>query len=128
MRGIDVRGLYARTHLDDAAGLNTALNLTGTAGVAEVMEGGYIQAGYNVLSHFTERASLLPFYRFEDINTQARMPAGFAANPASDRRYHTVGVQFLPISSVTIKTDYQWIRNEANTGLSQFNIALGYNF
>jgi hypothetical protein len=128
MRGIDVRGLYARTHLDDAAGLNTALNLTGTAGVAEVMEGGYIQAGYNVLSHFTERSSLLPFYRFEDINTQAKMPAGFAANPATDRRYHTVGVQFLPISSVTIKTDYQWIRNEANTGLSQFNIALGYNF
>jgi hypothetical protein len=128
MRGFDVRGLYARAHLDDVAQLNVARSLTGTAGIGEVMEGGYFQAGYNVLTQFSDRRSLMPFYRFEKINTQAQVATGFAANPANDRTIHTVGVQFLPISNVSVKSDYQWIRNEANTGLPQFNISLGYNF
>jgi hypothetical protein len=128
LRGFDVRGLYARAHLDDAAQLNVARGLTGNAGIAEVMEGGYFQGGYNVLAQFSDRRSLMPFYRYERINTQAKVAPGFAANPANDRTIHTVGFQFLPISNVSVKSDYQWIRNEANTGLNQFNVSLGYNF
>lgn len=128
MRGFDVRGLYARAHLADVARLNAARSLIGTAGVAEVMEGGYFQGGYNLLAQLSDRGSLMPFYRFEHINTQAKVAPGFTANPANDRKIHTVGFQFLPISNVSVKSDYQWIRNEANTGLNQFNISLGYNF
>ena len=38
IRGLDVRGLYARTSIDDAADLNQALGLEGAAGVAETMQ------------------------------------------------------------------------------------------
>jgi hypothetical protein len=125
---LQMRGLYARAHLDDVAQLNAARSLSGSAGVAEVMEGGYFQGGYNILTEFSSSRSLMPFYRFEKINTQAKVATGFTANPANDRTINTVGVQFLPIPNVSVKSDYQWIQNEANTGLSQCNISLGYNF
>ena len=128
IRGFDLRGLYARATLNDVAALNTARGLTGANGIAEMMDGGYAQLGYNVLSQVSEQSSLIPFYRFERFNTQARTAPGFTASPATDRKYHSFGVQFHPISNVSVKSDYQWIRNEASTGLSQFNISLGYNF
>ncbi len=128
MRGVDFRGLFARTVLDDAAALNAVRNLTGGNAIAEQMDGGYLQIGYNVLSQSRDEAALTPFYRFEKFNTQKRPAAGFAANAAMDRKYHTAGLQFQPIRNVVVKADYQWIRNAANTGLGQFNIALGYSF
>jgi hypothetical protein len=128
MRGFDVRGLFAQANLADVAQLNAARGLTGTAGIGEVMKGGYFQAGYNVLTEFSDRRSVMPFYRYEKINTQAQVATGFVANPANDRTIQTLGFQFLPIPNVSVKSDYQWIRNEANTGLPQFNISLGYNF
>jgi len=57
MRGLDLRGLYARANIGDAAALNQALGLSGTSGVAETMEGGYLQVGYNVLSQLGRRQS-----------------------------------------------------------------------
>jgi hypothetical protein len=128
MRGFDLRGLVARAVLDDVAALNTARGLVGVNTIAERMDGGYVQMGYNVLSQFQEEASLTPFYRFEKFNTHKTPVAGAPANAAMDRKYHTFGFQFQPIQNVVVKTDYQWIRNVANTGLSQFNIALGYTF
>jgi hypothetical protein len=128
MRGVDFRGLYARAVLDDVAELNAARNLTGGSAIAEAMHGGYLQIGYNVLSQIRDQTALTPFYRFEKFNTQARPAPGFAANIAMDRKYNTLGLEFRPIQNVVIKTDYQWIRNAANTGLSQLNIALGYAF
>jgi hypothetical protein len=37
-------------------------------------------------------------------------------------------VELKPIPNVVLKTDYQWITNEAGTGRNQFNINLGYAF
>ena len=31
-------------------------------------------------------------------------------------------------SHIVIKGDYQWNRNQAGTGINQFNVNLGYNF
>ncbi len=128
MRGVDFRGLLARTGLDDVAELNAVRNLTGANAIAERMDGGYLQIGYNILSQSRYEAALTPFYRFEKFNTQKRPAAGFVANAAMDRKYNTAGLQFLPIQNVAVKADYQWIRNAAKTGLGQFNISLGYSF
>jgi hypothetical protein len=128
VRGFDVRALYARSSLDNVDRLNTARGLTGADGIGEAQQGGYVQFGYNVLSQVRERMDLTPFYRFEALNTHSRVAAGFAKNPAVDRTFNTLGVSFRPIPNVAVKVDYQVIRNEAQTGLNQFNIALGYSF
>jgi hypothetical protein len=128
IRGLDVRGLYARAKLDDVANLNRARNLTGLSSIGQVMNGGYLQFGYNVLSQVREGMALTPFYRFEKVNTHDEVAPGFAADPVRDGTFHTAGIQFQPIRNIVVKTDYQWIQNPLKTAVNQFNISLGYTF
>ncbi|MCW5979716.1 MAG: hypothetical protein KIT09_16675 [Bryobacteraceae bacterium] len=128
IRGIDFRALYARSSLTNAAELSLAKGLTGADGVGEAQQGGYVQIGYNIFSQVREGIELTPFYRFEKLDTQARVAPGFIKDPARDRTYHVFGVSFKPIPNVAIKADYEVTRNAANTGVNQFGLALGYSF
>jgi len=128
VRGLDLRALFARASLDDVAVLNRLRGLTGKDSPGEMLQGGYIQLGCNILSHFSQNVRLSPYYRFERLNSQASVPAGFISDPARNRKFQTLGVEFRPMPNVAIKGDYQWIRNRALTGLNQFNINLGYSF
>ena len=128
IRGWDVRALYARAALDDVARLNQALGLQGVKSIGETLVGGYAQIGYDLLSQRRRDLSLTPYYRFERLNTQASVPAGFRTDPAQDVTLHTVGVEMKPIPQVVLKVDYQRVTNRARTGLSQFSIGLGYAF
>ena len=127
-RGFDLRGLYAHASLEDVVALNQVLSLQGNQSVGQTLQGGYLQFGYDVLSSFRQDVALTPYYRFEKLDTQKKVPALFWKNPARDRVFHTVGLEFRPIYGIVVKTDYEWIQNEADTGLSQFNLALGYAF
>jgi len=128
VRGFDVRGLWARASIEDAGLLSTALKLATTAPVAERMQGGYLQAGYNVLSQVSTTISVMPYVRFEQVDTQHRVPAGFTRDLSRDGEFKTLGVEVKPISNVVLKADYQWVRNAAGTGRNQFNLNLGYAF
>lgn len=128
MRGFDVRALFARASVDDAGAASRALNLPTTAPIAERMQGGYVQAGYNVLSQFTTPLAVTPYVRYEHIDTQHRVPDGFSRDLARDGVLKTLGVEVKPIPNIVVKTDYQWITNEADTGRNQFNVNLGYAF
>jgi hypothetical protein len=128
LRGLDLRGLYARANLDEVAELNQSRSLTGQLSIAETMQGGYAQIGYNILSQIRENVALTPYYRFEKLNTHDKVAAGFTSDPVRDGTFHTFGIEFRPINNVVVKTDYQWVRNPANVGVNQFNIGLGYSF
>ena len=130
IRGVDVRGLYARTSIDDAAELNQALGLTGSSGVAERMQGGYVQVGYNLLSQTTSAGgvALTPYLRYEQVDTQAGMPVGFERSLSTDNAFVTLGVELKPISNVVVKVDHAWVSNDAGSGVNQFNLSMGYAF
>ena len=129
-RGLRVRGLAVQSWIGDAADLSASLSDTTTSiVVGEEQMGGYLEAGYDL---FSERPrgelSLVPFIRYEQLDTQAAVPAGLNRNPAHDQEIWTFGVAFQPIDQVVMKSDYQDIDNAAGTGLNQFNVALGYIF
>ena len=130
VRGLDVRGLFARARLGDAAELNQALGLTGASGVAERMQGAYIQVGYDVLSQSSASAgvALTPYVRYEVVDTQDRMPMGFTRSLSTDNRYVTAGIELKPIPNVVLKVDHAWVSNDADSGVNQFNVNLGYAF
>ena len=130
IRGFDVRGLFARTNIDDAAELNQALGMTGSGGVAERMQGGYLQVGYNVLSQTASAGSvaLTPYLRYEQVDTQDRMPAGFERSLSTDNTFVTLGVELKPIPNVVVKVDHAWVSNDAGSGVDQFNVNMGYAF
>lgn len=128
LRGFDVRGLFARAELGDVPGLNVALGLTGTRAVAQVLQGGYLQVGYDVLSQQPSRIELTPYYRFEAVDTHADVPLGLARDPVRNVTIHTLGLELQPIDNVVVKADYQWLANGGDAGRNQFNIAMGYAF
>ena len=128
MRGFDFRALFAQASVDDAGAASRALNLSTGTPIAEQMRGGYVQAGYNVLSQFTTPVAVTPYVRYEHIDTQHRVPEGFTRDLSRDGVLKTLGVELKPIPNIVLKTDYQWITNEAGTGRNQFNVNLGYAF
>lgn len=127
-KGWDVRGLLALSWIDEAASLNELNGFTGDESVGERLFGWYLQAGYDVLRRADTQVQLLPYVRYERINTQDRVPTGFSADPSTDDTILTVGVQVLPLRNLVLKLDYQWWSDPANTGVNQFNVALGYIF
>ena len=128
LRGFDVRALYARSTVQDVEGLNEVRSLIGNQSIGETLQGGYFQVGYNVLSQFHETLGLSPYYRFEQLDTQNKVPLGFSTDPARDGTFNTLGLEFKPIFNIVVKSDYQWNRNQAGTGRNQWNLALGYSF
>jgi hypothetical protein len=126
--GLDMRALFALASVDDVADINAAKMLSGAQSVGERLVGWYVQAGYNVLRLARTSQQLVPYVRYESINTQDRVPDGFAADPANDEQLVTLGAAWKPIVNIAIKADYQFRRNEARTGVDQFNVALGYLF
>jgi hypothetical protein len=124
-KGLQVRGLYARTRLDDAGEVGV---LTGEA-VGSQMNGYYGEVAYNVLSlKKGSKQELFPFVRYESLDTQAEVPAGTVADPANDRTVHTVGVHYRPIPNLALKADWQGFSNNAGTGVDRVNLALGWLF
>ena len=128
IRGFDIRALFAHATVDDAGDASRARNLGPTAAIAEAMQGGYVSVGYNVLSQIRNDIAITPYVRYETIDTQHEVPAGFTRALAQDGTFRTFGVDFKPIPNVVLKTEYQWITNEAATGRNQFNVNLGYAF
>jgi hypothetical protein len=99
-----------------------------TAPIAEKMQGGYVQLGYNVLSRHNTMMAVTPYFRYEEVDTQKEVPAGFTRDLTRDGQFRTFGIDIKPIPNVVVKTEYQWISNAANTGRNQFNLNLGYSF
>jgi len=112
----------------DVTQLNDAQGFTGNESIGERLTGWYLEAGYDVLHSVRTDHQAIPYVRYEQINTQAQVPTGFSANPATDATITTVGAMWKPITNVAVKTDYQFRRNAARTGVDQWNVALGFLF
>lgn len=129
IRGWWLRALWADASLSDVAQLNERLGLTGNRSVGEELGGWYGEVGYDLAGVLPlGQASILPFVRYEQLDTQKQVPSGYLRNPASDREILTIGVSWKPIPQTVIKIDHQNIDNEAGTGVDQWNVGVGYIF
>lgn len=126
--GFDVRGLMAYSTVGDVAALNTLEGLTGDESIGERLFGWYLQAGYDVLRSARTTVQLLPYVRYERINTQEEVPNGYESDPATDQRLWTVGAQVLPLTNIAAKVDYVIRSNGADSGFNVLNVSLSYMF
>lgn len=133
IEGFDFRANLAYTHLGDAANLNNFLlanDPTFTDFAATSMLGWNLEVAYNLFHHAWPSTThkLIVFTRYEDVDTNFKMPTGFVANPVYDRNVLRFGLTYLPIENVAVKFDYgiQW--NQANGGVDDFNFGIGYYF
>jgi len=127
-RGLQVRGLWSEADLDDVAELNEALGYQGADSVGERMEGGYVEIGYDLLSRRQGSQALIPYLRWEQVDTQAEVPVGYQRKGATDVEVLTLGLAYQPIEQLILKVDWQDREDAAGTGVDQFNVGLGYIF
>lgn len=127
-RGLQLRGLYAHTSLGDAALINAQNGLSGAQSVGERQYGFYLQAAYDLLEPRRSGWAVVPFVRYEKLDTQARVPAGFSASPANELRIWNAGLGVKPVFNVVLKADYQWSKDAAGSASDQLNLAIGYLF
>ncbi len=129
-QGFELRGLYAQSHIGDAAALNSTLGLSESGSVGEDQHGFYVMAAYDILPLIAHGSThyLAPFIQYEKFDTQKGVPAGFSRNPERERTNLTLGLTYKPHPNVALKVDYINRDNKANTNVDQFNLAMTYLF
>ena len=126
-RGLWMRGVWSSVDIDDAE----EISIQNGQAIGSELQGWYAEAGYDVLSLLDAgKQSLYPYARFERYNTQKEVAAGFQSQVtgANDRTATSYGLMYLPIPQVAIKAEYQDLKNEAGTGVDQFNASISYLF
>jgi hypothetical protein len=76
------------------------------------------------------RADVAAFVRYENFDTQFRMPAGVLPLKQFDRTAWVVGASYFPDPDVVFKVDYTVIRNRSSLfrSVDSFNVGLGWWF
>jgi hypothetical protein len=128
---LEGRGEFAYVTISDADRLNTAIQqLTGVApNVARALRGFYGEASYRVWADGPAR-DLAAFVRYENFDTQFRMPAGYVPLKEFDRSAWVAGATYYPDPDVAVKIDYIWQRNQSTVikAPNSFNVGLGWWF
>jgi hypothetical protein len=127
----EARAQHAHVFIDGAAELNEAMGrLTGIdPNVAEQLRGTYVEASYRVLpSSFPHDAAV--FARYENFDTQYRMPAGWVKLPEFDRDAWVIGATYWVDPDIAVKFDYSHVRNQSSIvpAPRSFNVGLGWWF
>lgn len=131
---LEIRSELAMSWLDGAAQLTEALRETGDIGeeevIAEEMLGMYAEVGYDVMPFVLAETDqqLLPFVRYEYINTQMSVPEGYAANNKYQDRIWTIGLNYKPIPEVVLKVDYRNFNPVSGDSYADVNFGVGFIF
>ena len=128
---LELRSQYAHVSLEGMGELNQALQRTigVSPNVARQMRGFYLESSYFVLPYAAPR-ELAVFVRYENFDTQYRMPAGFQPLKRFDRSAWVVGFSYYPDPDVAAKLDYTIVRNQSAVveAPNSLNIGLGWWF
>ena len=128
---LEARAQYAHVWLDGMGELNRALRIANQPGanIARQIRGFYLEASYFVLPNPAPREAAV-FVRYENFDTQYRMPDGFQRLQQFDRDAWVVGVSYYPDPDVVLKLDYSVVRNQSNVidEPNSLNVGLGWWF
>jgi hypothetical protein len=128
---LELRGQFAYVTIGDAARLNQSVHLlTGVPpNIARALRGFYGEAAYRVWADGPGR-DLVLFGRYENFDTQFRMPDGFVPLKEFDRDAWILGATYYPDPDVAVKIDYVWQRSGSPVlrAPNSFNIGLGWWF
>ena len=127
-KGLYLRNVIAFSLVNDADKINERNKFKGDKSIGEQLLGGYAELGYNVLNLVNTRQAFILFGRYEFLDTQFKVPSGYAKNGANEQHILTFGFSYKPILNIVLKTDYQFYFNKSRTGIDQLNLGLGYIF
>jgi hypothetical protein len=123
---LELRGQFAHIHISDVAELNDSLQraIGVSPNIAEGIQGFYGEAGYRIWNAGAPR-DLVAFVRYENFDTQYRMPQGFLPLKEFDRDAWISGVTYYPDPDVAVKFDYTVLRNAGGLVPTRYQINAG---
>ena len=128
---LEARAQYAHAWLDGMGELNRTVQRTVgvSPNVARQIRGFYLEASYFVFPNPAPREAAV-FVRYENFDTQYRMPGGFTPLPQFDRDAWVVGFSYYPDPDVVLKLDYSVVRNQSEVFAepNSLNVGLGWWF
>jgi hypothetical protein len=123
------RALFAYSDVSNAGALSTALGNAANEGIANAMLGGYVELAYDVwplLFGADNEHALEPFARFEYIDTQHDVAAGFVEDNNLAYSVLSTGLSYYPHPNVVLKAEYR--NQNARSGKRPDEFALGLGF
>jgi DtxR family Mn-dependent transcriptional regulator len=128
---LELRGQLSQIWIDNAGLLNDvlALRIGVNPNIARSLRGLYGEAGYRAISG-RPWGDVGAFLRYENFDTQRRMPDGYVPLPEFDRSAWVVGANYWPDPDVVVKVDYSIVRNRSALiqAPNSFNVGLGWWF
>jgi hypothetical protein len=111
---LELRGQYASVTIGNAGLLNDRLQLrTGVnPNIARTLRGFYVEGGYRAVSG-ASFGDVGLFARYENVDTQFRMPGPLVPLKTFDRDGWTMGLTYWPDPDVALKVDYTILRNQS---------------
>jgi hypothetical protein len=125
-----VRGEFAHVFVDGAEAINDLQQRTTgiNPNIAEQMRGFYIEPSVRPLPGL--KYDFGAFLRYENFDTQYRMPARVLPLAQFDRSAWVVGGSLYPDPDVVLKIDYSVVRNRSTlfSSVDSLNVGLGWWF
>jgi hypothetical protein len=125
-----MRGEFAQVFIDGADQLNDLLQRTVgiNPNIARQMRGFYLEPSIRPLPKLPY--DIAAFVRYENFDTQFRMPEGVLPLKEFDRAAWVVGASYFPDPDVVLKIDYTVIRNRSSLfrSVDSLNVGLGWWF
>ncbi|WP_297090216.1 hypothetical protein [uncultured Draconibacterium sp.] len=131
IKGLQLRGQLYYANLSNTneynqftAGTSGTLNDLGSA-----MLGYYAEAAYNVFRSVETELQLIPFIRYEVLNTHSSVENNIVKNLAYDKTAITTGLTLALTKGAVVKTDIQFVKNAATDKYAKtFNAGVGVMF
>src|SRR5687767_6735851 len=128
---LELRAQFAQVAIGNAGALNDAMGraVGVDPNVARALRGFYAETGYRVVSG-TSYGDVGLFARYENFDTQFKMPAEYVPLREFDRDALVVGFTYWPDPDIALKADYGAVRSRNSTIIApnSFNIGLGWWF
>jgi hypothetical protein len=124
--GLELSAVFATAFIGDA----DSISVHNDDVVGERLVGFYGEAALHILRylHHDTSRDLVAFARYELVDTQARVPAGFERSGSYDRTVVTLGASFLPIPNVAIKADVELWNTDDGADWEQANLGVGFMY
>ena len=131
LKGLQLRGQLYYSSLSNSDEYNkfTASTSGSLNDLGSAMIGYYVEAGYNVLRTVNTDKQLVPFVRYEFLNTHSSVENNISKNPSYEKTAITTGLTLALTKGAVVKTDIQFLKNaDTDKYAKTFNAGIGVMF
>lgn len=129
-RGLQLRGQFYYSSLSNSEQYNVFTAADGTLNdVGSSMIGYYAELGYNVLRSLKTEKQLIPFARYEFLNTHNSVENNIPKNKAYQKKALTTGLTLALTKGAVAKADMQFVKSgNDNKFAKTLNVGVGVMF